>query len=148
MEEEIMEKFKKDLAAKMILIWLAVLAANTVYWVFSAVKGNTSDYTRGFGSGLCAVLIVYAIVMSFRLYMLKSDEKKLEELYRKSTDERYALIREKTASGSFTVSSFIICLGAIVTSFFSEEITAVLAIVVGVMTVCKLCFNFYYERKY
>ncbi len=112
------------------------------------MKGTANDYTRGFGSGLCAILIVYAVVMSFRLYMLTIDEKKLDELYRKSTDERYALIREKTASGSFTVSSFIICLGAIVTSFFSKEITIVLTAVIGVMTVCKLCFKFYYERKY
>lgn len=143
-----MEKFKKDLVAKMILLWLAVLAANTVYWVFSAVKGTANDYTRGFGSGLCAVLIIYAVVTSFRLYMLTIDEKKLDELYRKSTDERYALIREKTASGSFTVSSFIICLGAIVTSFFSKEITIVLTGILLAMLIVWVLLKIYYERKY
>ncbi len=143
-----MEKFKKDLAAKMFMLWIAASFGNTVYWVFSAVKKDADEYTKGFGFGLCAVLFIYAAVMSFRLYIIKIDEKKLEELYRKSTDERYVLIREKTASGSFTVSTIIICLGAIISSFFSQEVTAVLAGVIAVMAVCRLCFKFYYDRKY
>lgn len=143
-----MEKFKKDLAAKMIMLWVAASFGNTVYWVFSAVKKDADEYTKGFGFGLCAVLIVYAAAASFRLYIIKNDEKKLEELYRKSADERYALIREKTASGSFTVSTIVICLGAIISSFFSREITAVLTGVIAVMAICKCCFKFYYDRKY
>lgn len=143
-----MEKFKKDLAAKMIMLWVAASFGNTVYWVFSAVKKDADEYTKGFGFGLCAVLFIYAAITSFRLYIIKIDEKKLEELYRKSTDERYALIREKTASGSFTVSTIVICLGAIVSSFFSKEITMVLACVIAVMAICKCCFKFYYERRY
>jgi len=143
-----MEKFKKDLAAKMFILWGAALFGNAVYWVFSAIKENAGDYTRGFGFGLCAVLIAYAAVTSFRLYIIQTDEKKLKELYRKSTDERYVLIREKTASGSFTVSTLIISLSAIFFSFISEEITMVLACVIAVMAVCKLCFKFYYDRKY
>lgn len=75
-------------------------------------------------------------------------KKKLEELYRKSTDERQLLICEKTASGSFTAAAYIICLGAIISSFFSQAATIILAGVLAVMQICRLCFKFYYERKY
>ncbi|MDE7302694.1 MAG: hypothetical protein K2N60_05170 [Oscillospiraceae bacterium] len=143
-----MEKFKKDLAAKTFLTFAAVIFLDAVYWIFSAFKESASGFTRGFGGGLSLALLGYGVFQAFRLYMLKIDEKKLEELYRKSKDERYALIREKTASGSFAATTYIVCLGAIISSFFSQEITIVLAGVITVMAICTLCFKFYYERKY
>lgn len=143
-----MEKFKKDLAVKTFLTFTAVIFLDSVYWIFSAFKESASGFTRGFGIGLSLALLGYGAFQAFRLYMLKLDEKKLEELYRKSTDERYALIREKTASGSFAATTYIVCLGAIISSFFSQEITMILAGVITVMAICTLCFKLYYERKY
>lgn len=143
-----MDKFKKDLAAKTFLTFAAVVFLDAVYWIFSAFKESASDFTRGFGGGLSLALLGYGAFQAFRLYMLKLDEKKLEELYRKSKDERYALIREKTASGSFAATTYIVCLGAIISSFFSQEITMVLAGVILVMAICTLCFKIYYGNKY
>ncbi|MCM1024657.1 MAG: hypothetical protein NC395_11460 [Prevotella sp.] len=143
-----MEKFKKNLLAKMFIASMAVVLLNAVYWGLSANSGYESEFTKGFGGGLCFAMIFYAAFSAFRLYMVCIDEKKLEQLYIRSTDERYALIREKTASGSFVASAYIVCFGTVVSSFFSKEITIALACVVAVMTVCKLCFKFYYDRKY
>lgn len=143
-----MEKFKKDLVAKMFLTISAVALLNAVYWTFSAFSENESDFTRGFGIGMCLFLLGYTFFQAFRLYMLKLDEKKLEELYRKSTNERQLLICKKTASGSFTAAAYIICLGAIISSFFSQAATIILAGGLAVMQICRLCFKFYYERKY
>ena len=143
-----MEKFKKDLAAKTFLTFMAVIFLNVVYWLVSAFNESASSFTRGFGGGMSLALLGYGAFQAFRLYMLRIDEKKLEELYRKSTDERYALIREKTAGAALQATAYIVCLGAIISSFFSQEITMVLAGVITVMAVCTLCFKFYYERKY
>ena len=143
-----MEKFKKDLAVKAFLTFMAVIFLNVVYWLFSAFNESASGFTRGFGGGMSLALLGYGAFQAARLYMLKIDGKKLEELYRKSTDERYALIREKTAGTALMATTYIVCLGAIISSFFSQEITMVLAGVILVMAVCTLCFKLYYEHKY
>lgn len=143
-----MEKFKKDLAIKTFLTFAAVIFLDAVYWIFSAFKESASGFTRGFGGGMSLVLLGYGAFQAFRLYMLRIDEKKLEELYRKSTDERYALIGEKTARAALLATTYIVCLGAVISSFFSQEITMILAGVIMVMAICTLCFKFYYERKY
>lgn len=142
-----MEKFKKQLRLKIILHLAAAVGLLAVYGTVFLISGSNA-FRNGFGAGLCTSISAGVIVYAVRYAIALSDEKQLEKMYITATDERYLLIREKTASGSFVATIYIICIGAIISSFFSQEITMILAGVIAVMTVCKLCFKFYYERKY
>ena len=143
-----MEKFKKQIIAKIVIcIVLAVLTAAVYISVYIFLDEKTT-FSAGFSSGLCASLITIILICTARYGSALKDPEKLKKLYIAETDERIKLIREKTASGSFTVSVFILGLSALVSSFFSETVTYVLAGVIGVLAVIKMSFKFYYDRKY
>ena len=81
------------------------------------------------------------IYQSFHMYILHIDGKKLEEAYIGSKDERNIRINEKTADA-------LPIFGTVISSFFSREICLAMICVIAVMAVCRLCFKFYYDRRY
>ena len=143
-----MEKFKKQIIAKMVIcIAFAVLTAAVYAGMYAFLAKEDSfaaGYRMGFFAGMIAVVLVYAV----RYGAVLKDPEKLKKLYILETDERSRLIREKTASGSFTVTALILGFAAGIATFFSDTVACVLAAVIAVMAVIKMSFKFYYDRKY
>lgn len=143
-----MEKFKKQIAAKIVIcIVFAVLTA-AVYAGMYAFFANEDSFSAGFSSGACAAFITILLVYAARYGSALKDPEKLKKLYIAENDERSRLIREKTASGSFTATVLILGLATAVATFFSATVSCVLAGVIGVIAVIKMSFKFYYDRKY
>lgn len=143
-----MEKFKKQIIAKMVFcIVFAVLIA-AAYAGMYAFFANEDSFSEGYSMGFFAGLIVVVLAYAVRYGSVLRDPEKLKKLYIAETDERSRLIREKTASGSFTASVLILALATGVAAFFSVTVSCILAGVIAVLAVIKMSFKFYYDRKY
>ncbi|MCH5350185.1 MAG: hypothetical protein J1E40_12730 [Oscillospiraceae bacterium] len=143
-----MEKFKKQIRAKMIFyIGFAVLMGVT-YTVIYFILDDKLTFAAGYSFGFCFGVIAAAVVLAIRCGLAFKDPERLKKLYIAETDERNRLIREKTTSGSFTLSALIFGFAASVAAFFSETVTSVLAAVILVMAAVKMSLKFYYDRKY
>ncbi len=142
-----MEKFKKQLIFRTVFLFIFVVliaAAYIVIYVNIEEKPVSAAYSSGFCTGLLAGAAVYAA----RYIPALKDEEKLKKLYVAENDERERFIREKTASGSFSLFAFILGAGIIISTLVSPETARVLGIVLGGMVLVKMIFNFYYRRKY
>ena len=142
-----MEKFRKQLIFRTVFVFIFIVFVTAAYIVIYTNIGEkpvSAAYSSGFCTGLLAVVAVYAA----RYIPAIKDEEKLKKLYVLENDERERLIREKTASGSFSVFSFILGAGIIISTLISPETARVLVVVLAGMVLLKMVFNFYYRRKY
>ena len=144
-----MENIRKQ-AKKTLIIYIAVLIASIVLWVFFNVveirggENNSSNFGRVFCVGEIAFMAVNIARYSAAL---KSDEK-LKRLYISVTDEREKLICEKSDSSSFKAILCIIVLSAMVASFYSDTVFYTLIGVMMTIIFVKAGFRFYYRRKF
>ena len=144
---DLMEKFRKQLIFRTVFVFIFIVFVTAAYIVIYTNIGEKSvsaAYSSGFCTGLLAVAAVYAA----RYIPAFKDEEKLKKLYVAENDERERLIREKTASGSFSVCAFILGAGIVISTLVSPPTAGVLAVVLGGMALIKMIFNFYYRRKY
>ena len=142
-----MEKFRKQLIFRTVFVFIFIVFVTAAYIVIYStidVKPVSAAYSSGFCTGILAVAVVYAA----RYIPAFKDEEKLKKLYVAENDERERLIREKTASGSFSVCAFILGAGIVISTLVSPPTAGVLAVVLGGMALIKMIFNFYYRRKY
>lgn len=142
-----MEKFRKQLIFRTVFVFIFVVLIAAAYIVIYAnidEKPVSAAYSSGFCTGLLAAAAVYAA----RYIPAFKDEEKLKKLYVAENDERERFIREKTASGSFSVFAFILGAGIVISTLVSPATASVLAVVLAVMVLVKMIFNFYFRRKY
>ena len=142
-----MEKFRKQLIFRTVFVFIFVVLIAAAYIVIYANIDEipvSAAYSSGFCTGLLAVAAVYAA----RYFPAFKNEEKLKKLYVAENDERERFIREKTASGSFSVCAFLLGAGIIISTLVSPAAARVLGIVLGGMVLVKMIFNFYYRRKY
>ena len=143
-----MEKFRKQIKIKLVLyIAFAVLMA-AAYMAVWLIYTDRDTFSAGYSSGFFSGIIAAVLVIVFRYGMVLKDPEKMKKLYVLENDERMRLIREKTASGSFTVSVSILGFATVIATFFSRTVVCVLAAVIGGMVLTKVLFKFYYDRKY
>ena len=143
-----MEKFKKQIIVKIVICVVFVVLTAAVYAGMYTLFANEDSFSAGYGMGFFAGLVVVVLAYAVRYGSILKDPEKLKKLYILENDERYRLIREKTASGSFTATVLILGLATAVATFFSTTVSCVLAGVIGVIAVIKMSFRFYYSRKY
>ena len=143
-----MEKFRKQIKIKLVLyIVFAVLMA-AAYMAVWLIYTDRDTFSAGYSSGFFSGIIAAVLVIVFRYGMVLKDPEKMKKLYVLENDERMRLIREKTASGSFTVSVSLLGFATVIATFFSRTVVCVLAAVIGGMVLTKVLFKFYYDRKY
>ncbi len=143
-----MDEFKKNRIAKFMLTNAAGIWIIAAYKFMDRKIGGLDSFAEAVCIVICFIWAGYMIYQSFHMYILHIDGKKLEEAYIRSKDERNIRISEKTAVASFTVSLYAVCFGTVISSFFSREICLAMICVIAVMAVCRLCFKFYYDRRY
>ena len=143
-----MEKFRKQIKIRLITYLAFDVLMAVVYLIVYNIYDDKYTFSAGYSTGFFSGVVGAVIVLAIRCAVVLRDPEKLKKLYILETDERSRLIREKTASGSFTVSVLILGFAAVIATFFSDTVVCVLAAVIIVMTVVKLSLKFYYDRKY
>ena len=143
-----MEKFRKQIITRLIICMIFAVLTAAVYITIYALFIDEKPFSAGFSAGLCSGFITTLIIYAVRYGSAIKNPEKLKKLYIAATDERSRLIREKTASGSFTASVLVLGLATVIATFFSNTVACVLAAVIAVMAVIKMSFKFYYDRKY
>lgn len=159
-----MEKFKKQLKAKMIGYIITAALSAILYGVFafldmtnalgtvlpSSVSGaaETSDFTSGFRTGFCSGIIGFAVIKAIFCAAALKNEQKLKAMYIRETDERTALILQKTASSSFCVTIMALAVASVAASFFSMTVLYTLIAIIFFIVFVRMIFQFYYTRKY
>lgn len=143
-----MEKFRKHIKIKLVLYIVLAVFMTAVYTAVSFIHPDSDTFSAGYSSGFCSGFVLVAVVFAVRYAIMLRDPEKLKKLYVLETDERSRLIREKTASGSFVITVFILGSATIIATFFSDVVVCVLAAVIGVMAAVKMSLKFYYDRKY
>ncbi|MGN0675532.1 MAG: hypothetical protein ACI4KG_07255 [Oscillospiraceae bacterium] len=159
-----MEKFRKQIKTRMIgyiitAILLAILYIVLVFidktnaWgtvLLASISGTAEegDFTSGFRTGFCSSIVGFAVVKAIFCAAALKNEKKLKAMYIKETDERTAMILQKTASSSFCVTIMALAVASVVASFFSMTVLYTLIAIIFFIVFVRTAFQFYYTRKY
>ena len=143
-----MEKFRKQIKIKLVMYIVFAVLMTAVYIAVSFIYPDSDTFSAGYGSGFCSGFTLVSVVFAVRYAIVLKDSEKLKKLYVLETDVRLRIIREKTASGSFVITVFILGFATVIATFFSDTVVCVLAAVIGVMAAVKLSLKFYYDRKY
>lgn len=161
-----MEKYRKQIVTRMTAYIIAAVLCAVLFGVLIALDlltdGNMflsgsmtgteasdgGDFVAGFRSGFCMAVVGIMVINIIRYANALRNEEKLKKMYICETDERTRLINEKTASGSFTVTSLSLGVATVVSSFFSMTVLFTLIGVIMFITLVKFVFYFYYSRKY
>lgn len=128
------------------LAFAAIL--NTAHIFFTEQLKSLNGAGIWFSVGADVLLLTYAAYNMIKFFSLAKNPEKLEELYRRHTDERNAMIREKVAGGSFTAAMYIICAAMVIFAYISTLTAFVLAGLLLAMLIIRVLLKIYYERKY
>ena len=159
-----MEKFRKQIKTRMIgyIVTAVLLAILYIVLVFidktnawgtvlpASISGaaEEGDFTSGFRTGFCSAIVGFAAVKAVLCAAALKNEKKLKAMYIKETDERTAMILQKTASSSFGVTIMALAVASVVASFFSMTVLYTLIAIIFFIVFVRTAFQFYYTRKY
>ena len=143
-----MEKFRKQIKIKLFMYIVFAVLMPAAYIAVSFIYPDNDTFSAGYSAGFCSGFTLVSLVFAVKYAVVLRDPEKLKKLYVLETDERSRLIREKTASGSFVITVFILGFATVIATFFSDTVVCVLAAVIGVMAAVKMSLKFYYDRKY
>ena len=94
----------------------------------------------------CSTELV-SIVMIVYLSLALKDEKKLKDMYIKSTDERNLAISKETMRTASVISLMALAIAVIVSGFFSVTVSLTLFAVLMTDTFITCAVKLYYNRK-
>ncbi|MCM1328578.1 MAG: hypothetical protein NC253_03980 [Ruminococcus sp.] len=140
------EQFRFDYNLKgSCALTISIVISNAVRLLLNS---STGKFGTWFNIAVSGVLLIYATVNLAKFFYLAKKPEKLEELYRRHTDERNAMIREKVAGGSFTAVTYIICIAMMIFAYIDMLTAFVLAGLLLAMLIIRVLLKIYYERKY
>ncbi len=142
------EQFRFNYNSKYGICLLFVSVISLVHIFFSEELKGLNGAGIWFSGGAGIIMMIYGAYNMIKFFSLKNDAEKLEELYKQYSDERNALIREKTASDSFTVTMYIICAAMVVFAYINTLTAFVLAGLLLAMLLVRVLLKIYYEKKY
>ncbi|MDE6595837.1 MAG: hypothetical protein K2K44_07500 [Oscillospiraceae bacterium] len=142
------ESFRFSYNAKYGVCLLFVSVISLVHIFFADELKGLNSYGIWFSGGAAVIMMIYGAYNMIKFFSLKKDQEKLDELYKQYSDERNTLIREKTASDSFTVTMYIICAAIVVFAYINTLTAFVLAGLLLAMFLVRLILKMYYEKKY
>lgn len=159
-----MEKFRKQLKTRMTGYIITAVLSAILYGVFafldmtnalgtvlpSSISGaaEEGDFTSGFRTGFCSAIVGFAVIKAIFCAAALKNEQKLKAMYIKETDERTAMIIQKTASSSFSVTIMALAVASVAASFFSMTVLYTLIAIIFFIVFVRTAFQFYYTRKY
>ena len=147
-----MEKFKKTLKKRFIAyITLSALlfTVNVTLVILNAFEilkpvATSMGSVYGASMGACVMLLIYAIKAKKAL----KNEKKLQQLYVASTDERMLFIEKSTTNLATYIFVVVLVIAAIIFTYINETIYYTLFYVFIFYLIITVICNIYYNKKY
>jgi len=149
-----MEKYKDKIKKRMRLYTMLILACVVVLIITTSAArlgwdwfASLPDYGMGYAAGMCcAGVILLAANMAYLTRVLRNPDA-LKKAYIAETDERHALMRQKSAEVTYIVISVGITTAAAVCAFIDIKIFATLAVTTLFVAHVRLIAKVYYMRK-
>ncbi|WP_306479294.1 hypothetical protein [Finegoldia magna] len=145
-----LQNYRKEIARRISLLvvfcvtaLLAIVLGAVFLKDISPSKADTTDYVLGFFTGIELVCIFYmgCLIRAYR------DEKYLNEMYTKETDEREILIRMKSGTNIVPILSFVIAVIACVMSYVNYEVFIALTAVAIAQIIITVILKIYWSKK-
>ena len=124
-----MDKYKKKLKVRMLLMAIAIIFA-VVLLIFNSLRmveaGDDGTFSKGFidgfQNGLLAAIVGIFCVFTIKYLSIFNNERKLKLWYNEENDERKNQIRLKSGGNVVLVDSVIIIFAGIIAGYFNEII--------------------------
>ncbi|MDU7385391.1 MAG: hypothetical protein E7L13_06075 [Finegoldia magna] len=145
-----LQNYRKEIARRISLLvvfcvtaLLAIVLGAVFLKDISPSKADTTDYVLGFFTGIELVCLFYmgCLIRAYR------DEKYLNEMYTKETDEREILIRMKSGTNIVPILSFVIAVIACVMSYVNYEVFIALTAVAIAQIIITVILKIYWSKK-
>ena len=145
-----LQNYRKEIARRISLLvvfcvtaLLAIVLGAVFLKDISPSKADTTDYVLGFFTGIELVCLFYmgCLIRAYR------DEKYLNEMYTKETDEREILIRMKSGKNIVPILSLVIAVIACVMSYINFEVFIALTAVAIAQIIITLILKIYWSKK-
>jgi len=149
------QEYAKKLKIRLILMCCALLGTCAALIVSShlATAGNFSldypkDFIAGFQTGIATGLFGILIFFAVRYALALKNEKRLKKLYIAETDERKALIMQKSGSICLNVSMFGLMLAAAIAGNFDSRVFFSLVGAGLFVSLVRGALKLFYNKKY
>jgi len=124
-----MEKYRKKLRMRMLLMSLAIILATILLFMNSIKMVETPEgedlstgFIDGFQSGLLAAMVGLFVVFIIKYLLIYRDEKKLKLWYNHENDERRQQIKLKAGGNLVIINSVILLFAGIIGGYFNVVI--------------------------
>jgi len=149
-----MDNFKKQITVRLNLLILGLGVTSLSLILSSRYNKPASEselmqsFISGFQVGIAAALLLVMFYFVIRFARAITNSERLRQLYIAETDERNALIRQKTGSIGMNVTNFGLILGTVVAGNIND--TAFLTMLAASLFVglVHAFLKIYYRRKY
>ena len=149
-----MEKYKEKITKRVRLLTVLMMALAAVLIVITVPERlgadwfvNLPDYGTGYLAGMCCVgVLLISAYMAYLTRILRNADA-LKKAYIAETDERHALMRQKSAEATYLVITIGITAAAAVCAFIDVKIFATLAVTTLFVAHVRLFAKVYYMRK-
>jgi len=121
-----MEKYRKILRVRMLLMSMAIILAAVLLFMNSIKMVQTPEgdelstgFIDGFQSGLLAAMMGLFVVFIIKYLLIYRDEKKLRLWYNHEKDERRQQIKLKAGGNLMIINSVILLFAGIIGGYFN-----------------------------
>jgi len=149
-----MDNFKKQVTVRLRLLIFGLgvtslsLILSSRYDKPASESEFMQDFISGFQAGIAVALLLVLFFFVIRFARAITNSERLRQLYIIETDERNALIRQKTGSIGMNIANFGLILGTVVAGNIND--TAFLTMLAASLFVglVHAFLKIYYRRKY
>lgn len=152
-----MNNFKQTVHFRVIRSILAAVGAVAVFFIIYFITGGMAsvaggsgpvdDFVQGFDLGIFSAVVVVSIFGAVSNALTLRSEEKMKKLYIKETDERQALIKQKSGSTAFYIILYSLILATIASGFLNTTVFFTLLAAVIFSEITLLSTIFYYKHK-
>lgn len=141
-----MEQLKQKAINRIVRLFIAVFGLSVAY--FFITKQNLDAISKGFITGLYISLLGLSLFFIVKTALSLRSKEALKTHFIKETDERKALILQKTSRMSMIVYSISLGLATCIAFFYNDVVFYTLFGVMLFMAIIKVILKIFYSQKY
>ncbi len=141
-----MEHLKQKAIKRIVLLSIAVFGLSIAYFIIT--KQNLNAISKGFITGLYISLLGLSLFFIVKTAFFLRSKEALKTHFIKETDERKALILQKTSRMSMIVYSVSLGLATCIAFFYNDVVFYTLFGVMLFMAIIKVILKIFYSQKY
>ncbi|MDF2573055.1 MAG: hypothetical protein K0R55_4659 [Sporomusa sp.] len=146
-----MEKFKQKVQQRTAIMGLVMVVMAVVFTYLSGFEGDLPsipDFIKGFHSGIFTGLELILVFFTAKNLTSMKNETVLKKLYIEETDERTAMIMQKTGAMGMTICMIGLAAATVVSGFYNEVVFFSLLGATIFTALIKGFFKLYYHYKF